>query len=395
MRLGDIVLNFLRYLFGYLTIKINGQNAERILNNATKNGIEIWNLKFKNQSIYGNISIKNFYLLRKIKKGIKCKISIEKKHGIIFKLKKHQNRYGLIVGLFAFVAILYLLTNYIWIINVEGNKNLSINEIINSCKKIGIYQGIRKDKIESKYDAQRLQLTQDGIAWCSMNVEGCVLTVNLSETTVSDKEKRQNPSNLKALIEGKIKKINITSGNTLVKVGDTVAKGDLLVSGVVENMLSSLFIHSEGEIIAETKRVFSAKSEFTKEITYETDDVISRKTIEFFGVKIPTYLGNIKKPHTYSLETNNLTLYKKRIPIKIISEKYVYTKKEKISYDKNTLAEKLYEDIKKQIDTFDFIKITEGEKEITETNNGILLKIECICEENIAVQDTILFNTEN
>ncbi|MBR3909112.1 MAG: sporulation protein YqfD [Clostridia bacterium] len=389
------MLIFIRYLFGYLTIKLCGQNAEQILNNATKNGIEIWNLKFKNKNIYGNISIKNFYHLRKLKKGIKCKISIEKKHGIIFKLKKHQNRYGLIVGFIAFAAILYLLTNYIWIIDVEGNKKLAYNEIINSCKKIGIYQGIKKNKIESKYDSQRLQLTQDGIAWCSMNVEGCVLTVNLSETAVSDKEQRQIPSNLKASIEGKIKKINITSGNTLVKVGDTVAKGELLVSGVVENMSSSLFIHSEGEIVAETKRVFSAKSDFTKEITYETDEIISRYTIDFFGVKIPTYLGNIKKPHSYDIETSNLTLFKKRIPIAIIKENYAYTKKEKISYDKNTLVEKLYKEIKNQIDAFSFIKITERKKDIIETENGILLKIECICEENIAVQDAILFNTEN
>lgn len=384
-----------RFLLGYLTIKIHGENGEQILNRAAANGISIWNLHYKNGCISGNISAKNFCKLRALKRGIKCKIKIVKKHGYIFRIKKYKKRVGFVSGVAIFSAILVFLSNFVWIINIDGNSNLSTKEIISSCNKIGIYKGMLKNKVNNKYDSQRLQLTQSGIAWCSLNLEGSVLTVNISETAISDKEQRQNPSNLKAAFEGKIKKIDITSGEAVVKVGDTVSKGDLLVSGVKQNLSSTLFIHSEGVVVAETKRTFSAEGEFTKTIQQTTGDTIKRFTIDFFNIKIPLYLGNIKQQHNYHADIKNLSLFEKEIPIRIACEKYDICKKTTVTYKKSILEEMLYTDIKKQVEGFDFLNTTEGEKEFTYTDKGILLKITYVCEENIAVQDKILLDTEN
>lgn len=389
------LINIFRLIFGFVTIKIIGNNSEQILNKASKSGVEIWNLKYKNQSIIGNIGVKNFIKLRKLRRGTKCKIKILKKHGIIFKIKKHKKRTGILIGLIFFGLILYILSNYIWVINIEGNENLNTNEIISSCKKIGIYEGIKKNKINSKYDAQRLQLTQKGIAWCSMNIEGCVLTVNLSESEISDKDERQTPSNIKASIEGKIKKIDATSGDVVVKVGDTVSKGDLLVSGIIQNMSSTLFVHSDAKIIAETKRIFSAKGDYIQDITYETGKIKNRNTINFFGLKIPFYLGNIKKENINSFKNIDIKMFNKKLPIKITKQEYVFTETEKITFDKNKLEELLYQDIKKQVDGFNFISVKEENRDIVYTESGILMKIEYICEENIAQKDIILLNSKN
>lgn len=380
---------------GYITIKIHGENGEQILNRAAANGINIWNLRYKNGCIYGNISAENFCKLRALKRGIKCKITIIKKYGYIFRLKKYKMRIGFMVGIAVFSAILFFLSNFVWIINVEGNRNLSSQEIISSCKRIGIYEGMQKKKINNKYDSQRLQLTQSGIAWCSLNLEGSVLTVNLSETAISDKEQRQTPSNLKADFEGKIKKIDITSGNSVVKVGDSVSKGDLLVSGVIENLSSTLFVHSEGVVIAETKRTFSAEGEFTQNTQQKTRDTIKRFTIDFFNIKIPLYLGNVKQKYIYHADIKKLSLFDKEIPIKIACEKYDIYKDSTVTYEKSVLEEMLYTDIKNQVEEFEFLSAKEGEKEIITTDKGILLKITYICEENIAVQDKILIDSGN
>lgn len=384
-----------RFLLGYLTIKIHGEYGEQILNRTAANGISIWNLHYKNGCILGNISAQNFCKLRTLKRGIKCKIKIVKKHGYIFRIKKYKKRVGFVSGVAIFLAILVFLSNFVWIINVEGNSNLSTEEILSSCNKIGINEGVLKKKVNNKYDSQRLQLLQSGIAWCSLNLEGSVLTVNLSETAISDKEQRQNPSNLKAAFEGKIKKIDITSGDAVVKVGDTVSKGDLLVSGVKQNLSSTFFVHSEGVVIAETKRTFSAEGEFTQTTQQMTGDIIKRFTIDFFNLKIPLYLGNIKQQHSYHANIKNLTIFDKEIPIKIACEKYDICKETTVIHEKSVLEEMLYTDIKKQVKGFEFLNATEGEKEFTYTDKGILLKITYICEENIAVQDKILLDTEN
>lgn len=384
-----------RYFIGYLKISINGEKGEQIINRAAANGIGIWSLSYKNGCIYGNISVKDFCRLKNVKRGVKCNIKIIKRYGAYFKLKKYKNRIGFILGFTAFSVILFVLSNFIWVINVEGNNTIPTKEILASCRQIGIYEGVLKSKINNKYDAQRLQLFEKNIAWCGLNIEGSVLTVNLSEAVISDKEQRQSPSNLKASAAGKIKKVDVTMGNTVVKVGDTVSKGDLLVSGVMENMSSTLFVHSQGMIVAETKRVFSAEGKFTQSVELETGEIISRYTIQFFNMKIPLYLGNIKKTHIYNKRIDYLKLFSKKVPIKIACEQYSITQKTPVNYEKSTLEEILYNDIKKQVDSFSFINATEADREVICTEQGMLMKITYICEENIAVQDEILLSKEN
>ena len=379
-----------RWLFGYLTIALCGENAEKVLNNAVKNGITIWNLKCKKGNIIGNISIKNFIKLRYAKRGIKCKIKILNKKGAVFKTKNYINRTGFFAGFVAFCVILFVLSNYVWIINVNGNEKISTAEILNSCKEIGIKEGISKNKINTKYDAQRLMLKQKGIAWSSFNIEGCVLTVNLTESATSDREERQIPSNLKAGHVGIIKKVNVTSGNTVIKVGDAVSNGDLLVSGVIENLSSTVFVHSSGEVIAETKREFSAEGKYMCQAKTSTNKVIKHYTIKFFNLKIPLFLGSVKKPYDYKINTRTLNLSGNKIPVKIACEQYEITKKETVKYTKSELEKMLYEDIQKQVKNFDFISCKEDNKEFIYTDKGILLKITYICEENIALQDKIL-----
>ena len=233
-------------------------------------------------------------------------------------------------------------------------------------------------------------LKQKGIAWSSFNIEGCVLTVNLTESATSDREERQIPSNLKAGYDGIIKKVNVTSGNTVIKVGDAVSNGDLLVSGVIENLSSTVFVHSSGEVIAETKREFSAEGKYMCQAKTSTNKVIKHYTIKFFNLKIPLFLGSVKKPYDYKINTRTLNLSGNKIPVKIACEQYEITKKETVKYTKSELEKMLYEDIQKQVKNFDFISCKEDNKEFIYTDKGILLKITYICEENIALQDKIL-----
>lgn len=384
-----------RFIIGYLVLEITGENCEEILNRAAANNIYFWNLKFIKQKIYGNISRKGFKKLFTIRHGLKCKIKIIKKSGVIFRIKNHKKRFGILIGATFFLIILLFLRNFVWVIRVEGNSIIPTQQILNSCKKIGIYEGINKNKINNKYDAQRLQLIQNGIAWCSLNVEGCVLTVNLSEVAISDEAERQDPSNIKAAIEGKIKKINVTSGNVAVKVGDTVSKGDILVSGIVENMSSTVFVHSSGEIIAETKRVFSASGDFIQQKNLETGETVTRYSIQFFNIKIPLYLGEIGQNYNYNYTIKNFEMFGEKIPIKIAKEQYNLIQSTKKRLNKSELEEKLHSDIKNQLNNFNFINVSQIDKEVVYTDKGMLLKITYVCEENIAQQSKILLSKEN
>ncbi|MBQ6885104.1 MAG: sporulation protein YqfD [Clostridia bacterium] len=389
------MLRLWQFFMGYLSIKINRENSERLLNRAAASKIKIWNLQYKDGYIYGNISPTGFIKLYELRKGIKCKIKIIEKCGLVFSLKRHKKRFGFILGIILFFSIIILLSNFIWIIDIDGNNKITDSQVINSCKEIGIYEGMAKNKINNKYAAQHLQIIRDDIGWCSFVVEGSVLTINLSEIDNTIIKESDYPSNIKSIIEGTIKKINVSSGDALVKVGDTVSKGDLLVSGVVSKADGVHFVHSSGEIIADTYREFSAQCNFKQQKQVETGEIIKRYTIEFFNIKIPLYFGKVNKMNNYNCKINNLKLFGNRLPISVACEEYKIKENLIYKYNKDELKEILLNEINTQVDDFGFISITECEREFVETEKGILLKITYKCEENVAVQENILLSKEN
>ena len=216
-----------------------------------------------------------------------------------------------------------------------------------------------------------------------------------AEVSHSDKNERETPSNLKALIDGKIKKINIRSGNSVVKVGDTISKGDILVSGIIENMSSTHFVYSSGEVIAETKRTFSAQEDYIQNVYMEKGNITARYSIKFFNITFPLFLGKVNNNFNYSCSSNNLRLFNKKIPIKIAKEEYIMLENTTLTYTKDELEQRLEYNIINQIKSFNLINYKEINKEIDHTEKGILLKITYLCEENIAEQSKILLSKEN
>ena len=81
---------------------------------------------------------------------------------------------------------------------------------------------------------KRLRNEFDDITWVSARLEGTRLVVEIEENnTASAKEKEQTPCSLKASKSGIIARMITRRGTPLVKKGDQVEKGDLLVSGLL------------------------------------------------------------------------------------------------------------------------------------------------------------------
>ncbi len=387
--------NLWRFLGGYITILLCGTDVEQLLNSASKNRINIWGLRYSKGNITGNISVKNFKKLRLIKRGIKCRVKILKKRGFCFISQKYKKRTGFIVGLFVFLFLLNIMSQFIWIINVEGSENISKEEVLESCNELGISEGILSNRIDTKNDAERLLLIQEGLAWGSLNVEGCILTVNLTEIKASDREERKMPSNIKAAYTGVISKIDISTGNVAVKVGDLVSSGDLLVSGIIEQYGSTLFVHSAGEIFAKTEHKFTEEANFVQQINIPQEKTKIRRGVEFFGLKIPLYLGSVDGNYDSDTNIKQLSLFGKRIPITIATQKYNLLTEKTVEYTPSQLEERLYEKIENRVKKSNFEAVNEISREVIKTDNGIKLEVIYLCEENIAMQDDILIGAQN
>ncbi len=377
-----------RFFCGFLKVEFYGIYPEKVLNLCAKNGINMWSAKYKKQKIRCKIIAGDFLRLRKILRKSGIRVNILEKRGFPFFIKKYNKRFGILVGLIVFFSFLQIMSGYIWIIDVVGNEAVNDSEIISACEEIGIKQGTRKSKISPKADAQELLLKNDKLAWGSLNIEGCRLTVNVTEIT----EKAVNSAtatNLVATQDGVIKHIDVKSGNCIVKVGDIVRKGDVLVSGIIENLSGTRFVQSRGEIIAETETEITLEERFVKKEALPNGKVKTKRVIEFFTLKIPLYLGAEKGLYETENSVWQFKLFGQNLPIKIYTKKFNFKTEHTVKISPQTAQEKLEERLKTEY------KGSVKTQELTQTEDYAQLSAVIVDRKNIAKSENLIFSIGN
>lgn len=375
-----------RFLSGYLRVLFYGELKERIINLAEKNKIAIWNLTLTESGIEAFIGIKGFKALPKILKASGIRVHILRKIGLPFKAEKNKRRLGWVLGPALFLIILKILSGHIWMIDVVGNEHIKAEQITAVCRELGIREGIKTKSLNTAIQRQQLLLKCEGLAWASLNIEGCRLTVNVSEAE-SRAEDSECICNLKAAADGIIQKIDVSSGNCLVSRGDTVKKGDILVSGILERADGTAFVHSAGAITAVTERTVTVTADYLQAVEYETGKQAVKRVLELFSLRLPLYLGTESKSHSYTASIKNMTLLGQKLPIRLYEKRICYTEESTVRLDREKLNEQLSKRVKKRLESDGISSFTVIEKRFFDTEGGLGLRETVSTEENIAVRE--------
>lgn len=381
------MLYLYRFFCGILEVEFFGIYPEKIINLCAKNRIAVWNVHYGNNKIRLFITVKDFKRLPKILKRSGLRLHILNKTGFPFFINRYKRRFGIFAGIVIFFAVLQFMSGFIWIIEVEGNKTVTDSEILAICEEIGIKIGVKRNSIDTKNTPQDLLLKTDKLSWGSFNIEGCKLTVNVTEI-VPKTEDNTVATNLKAAKDGIIEKIDVTSGNPVVKVGDIVKKGDLLVSGITETMRDTKFVHSIGTVTAKTEETITLFEPFIKKTETLTGKTVKRRVLEIFGIKIPLYIGKEKGNFRTEFNCKNLKLLSQNIPIKIYTKKFIFIKKENEKRDYDKLCNQLANQLELQSQKENFSVKT---KDLTQNENGVTLTAVVTKTEDITYSENLIF----
>ncbi len=376
-----------RFFLGILEIEIYGIYPEKMLNLCEKHRISIWDIRFKKGKICCKINVRDFKKLPKIFKRQGVRLHILKRWGIPFFTNKYKRRFGIFAGLLIFMLMLNMLSNFVWVIEVKGNKNVSVNEIKTDCQKIGIKEGTAIKGFDAKNKAQELLLLNDKLSWASFNIEGCILTVDVTEITPKD-EGKFLASNLVADSDGIIKHIDVTVGNCVVKVGDTVKKGDVLVSGIIENENGTKFVKSRGKIIAETVTVTELTQNYIIKESVLTGKQKTKTVLEVFTLKIPLYFGAEKGEYESNYKAKNLKLFGNSIPIRVHKKQFIFKRTQEIKLDFDLACERLSKQIEKQYPN------AEIKREFFDNYNHATLKATAYETRDIATSQELVYNID-
>lgn len=294
-----IVRLLLNYILGYVRIVVEGYYIERFINICTTSKILIWNLKReKGVRLHLNIGIEDFYKAVKIARKLQCTIHIEKKKGLPFLLNKYRKRKIFFISLIIILALLYISTNYVWNIDIQVEDNLKVENLMEDIQNAGLKTGMKKTKVKSDEIINKIRLERNDISWIGISIKGTnaiVKVVKAKEVPQLLDEKEY--CNIVAKENGTITKIIAQNGTALVKAGDTVEKGQVLIQGTMEGKYTGIrYVHSLGEIEGIIKYSQSEKIYYNVEENVKTGKKEDKYQIKLNNFQINFYktISNFK-----------------------------------------------------------------------------------------------------
>lgn len=260
----------IHFLRGYVIIKVWGFSPERFVNLCSHHNIMLWNMKavYDGEECYYvmHISISGFWKLKGITKKTGTRVAILQKRGLPFLLPTLQAKKIFVVGAMVCLLFLFWTTGYLWSIDISGNYTITDDMFLEYLEQKEIHAGIRSSKIHVEELEADIRNTYDIVTWVSIEIRGTRLVVQIKEnellnhTGTKEQEEREGMYQVQtASEEGTIQKMITRSGVPLVKIGDEVKKGDILIEGRVPiydeegNVARYQIVQPDGDIILKSR----------------------------------------------------------------------------------------------------------------------------------------------
>lgn len=354
-----MLLILLRYIFGYVKAEVYGFAPERFMNLIIKNDVVIWDVESTEQGYIFYTGRKNLMKMKPYLQKTNMKIRLLRKYGFPYFLKQHKKRAAFLVGFLLFCVMVYVLSLFVWEVKVTGEDKLVADSLLKEIEEQYVPLGTIKSKIDCSKLEESLRKDFDEISWISCELKGTSLTVYLEEGMAPKIQTEDSQTgDLVAAKDAVLTKMITRQGTPVVKVKDTVKKGDILISGTI-------YIYDDNNEVMETSYV-AADGDVYGKTTEEYEDYVDLK----YYKKI--YQGKEKKHITFYFLDYCLTPY---IP-KMNAENYdSYTQIHKARILDNFYLPFGYKTVKRTAYTLEQREYTEEEaKKILETRLSKKLK---------------------
>lgn len=299
------MLHWVQYIKGYVTIKVWGYSTERLLNLCGNHDILVWDIVSHGDYHTMNVSVQGFFALKPLLKKTGTKASVLKRYGLPFFMSKMQRRKIFAAGFLCCMLFWVLMSRYIWNIKIEGNYVLTEDILLDYLEEKDVRVSMKKSRLKIEELEKALREDYDVITWTSVQVKGTTLLIYIKENETPDYEKSaqsqgEKGMDLVAARTGTVAYMITRSGVPQVALGDTVAEGDVLVSGAVP-------VYNEDTTVRKYQYV-----EADADITLQYTESVSVKQDILYEEKL--YSGRTKKMAVLGFKDREWNLQLGKIP---------------------------------------------------------------------------------
>ncbi|NLK86374.1 MAG: sporulation protein YqfD [Clostridiaceae bacterium] len=386
------------YLRGYVIIIVEGYFIEKFINICAKRRIQLWDCRIQKQYLATmRMSVKGFRLIRPVARKTGCKVRLLKKTGLPFVFNKYRRRRAFFAGALLFLILINFLASFIWSVEISGNKELEQSVMEEALAENGIRTGVFKYRIDTDRAVTGMMLRLEKLAWISINIKGTKVKVDIRERkNMPEIVPRDIPCDIIARKDGIIRQVIAKEGIEAVAEGDTVKKGQILISGKIPlkgGDDGSRLAHAMGTVKARTWYEAQAPVILDKAERLRTGRYITDNSLVLFSREIDLFKKK-NRFQDYSVSRNvkklsigeDLVLPVEWITIKYIEEKIVYAYVSKEDAKREAVAQ-AYDKALEQVP--DEADVVERIDRFIEEDGSITASVTLECIEDIGMSKRI------
>jgi similar to stage IV sporulation protein len=335
----------LHALVGYVLVKIEGLNCERIINYASNNGIRIWDIK---RVSYTHVRIKtSFGGYKKLNSAFNddTKITILHAYGIAAKANRVFARKALFFGCLVTILFTWLLSRFFWSITIIGQQSIDSENIYQYIEALGIDTPTLKKNIDYTEIERKIEVHFDDVFWANFTPNGVHLILEVVEKkSYENRIDNETCSDVVASKDGYITKVLAYRGNKIITENTMVTKDDVIIQGeYIDQKGNYRFYNASGVVYADIWYTGKHTSALFDTVQIRTGNSYDQTYIEIFGVS-----SNTQKAKAFVLSQTEIKSSKElfgnlAIPIKKVTARVYEIKTIKKRKNERQLRKEIYE----------------------------------------------------
>lgn len=280
----------------YCDISAKGRNPYPFINAIRQSSIACGEQHCQGEVFYCKILRSDVNAFRELAADYRMEVEVQQNRSIMSKLLKYKLRFGLVAGLLIGAGLIIYQSNVVETIEIQGNNAVYESVILSVLEREGIEKGVWIADIDMVHCERAVRACIPEIAWCGIRHTGNRLVVQVTEITPQTPALLERaPCNIIALYDAQITEVTVYNGHLQRLIGDGVAKGDMIVSGVFADKYGMTTFH---HAIAEITGIYTREVELTEYFevseTIPTGNEVRQRWFRIFGLKIPL---TIARPH--------------------------------------------------------------------------------------------------
>ena len=390
----------INWLLGYVEVRAEGAFPERLLNLCAQNRLAFWGLSWGDETSFTfRIRLKDLPRLRQYAQWAMCALHEAGRRGGLAALLRWRRRGGFVAGAVVAFLAMAVLSRFVLVVEMTGNESVPSAIILSELQRLGVKPGAYGPALDRAALANEALIALPELSFMAINLHGTRIEVVVREAEqVPELLDEGTPADVVAAADGIILDIHTSAGRAMFADGDTVTKGEVLISGDVELRkpedsdydIGKLVVRAAGEVTARTWRTLEASIPLTaqvKEYTGRERTLWSAEilwgSIEFYGNSSISYekYDKITQDHT-------LTLFGRTLPFgvtQVTCREYTLSQRE---VDVEAARTMLEEELLRQLDAI----LADSQGQVLRTDftarqeNGLLtVTMLAECQEQIGV----------